>query len=135
MADIQELQRINAVRLTTGDVLAFLTAGAVMRRFHRDDDNDGLVGVDAAYRLLLKDQGEKAFALLSRIQALALLLRDGLPGWSTPNPEPGGGAIASAAVFAAAADHPLVVQDGTYVFDRATFVERVLLKAYPETRA
>jgi hypothetical protein len=135
MADANELQRINAVRLTTGDVLAFLTAGAAIRRFHREDDDDGLVGVDAAYRLLLKDQGEKAFALLSRLQALTLLLREGLPGWSMPNPGADGGAIASAAVFAAAAEHPLVVRDGTYVFERATFLDRVLLKASPETRA
>ena len=135
MANVNELQRINAVRLTTGDVLAFLTAGAAVRRFHPDDESDGLVGIDAAYRLLLNDQAEKAFALLSRMQALALLLREGLPGWSTPNPGPDGGAIASAAVFAAAADHPLIVRDGSYAFERGAFLEHVLFKANPETRA
>lgn len=135
MANANELQRINAVRLTTGDVLAFLTAGAAIRHFHCDDEGDGPVGIEAAYRLLLNDRTEKAFALLSRMQALALLLREGLPGWSTPNPGPDGGAIASAAVFAAAADHPLTVHDGTYVFERGAFLDHVLLKANPETRA
>ena len=68
------------------------------------------------------------------MNALAKLVEErDAPGWTLPK-LPDGSIPTQQAVFTAAAVHPLVEQDGEMVFDRASFLDRVLEVADPEGR-
>lgn len=133
MPDDEALTRINAVKLTTSDMLVFVMAGATLCHLPGDSaDGSEVAAVEATSPFASRDQGQKAFALLSRLQALAELLYEGLPGWASPGNAAPGSSMASRAIFAAAAEQPLVRQGQAYVFDRTAFLERVALIAERE---
>jgi hypothetical protein len=68
------------------------------------------------------------------LNALAKLVKAGdASGWTLPSLSVGS-IPTQEAVFTAAAVHPLVEQDGEFVFDRASFLDRVLEVAEPEGR-
>ena len=134
MVDAEELQRLNAVELDTGDVLAFLKAGVETRR--QTVRTPRHVGVGpAATRFLQREAAGKAMALLCRMQALADLLHQGIPGWANPNSGAGVSAYSNTALFTAAAEHPLTWAGNTYAFERESFLARLLTLADPATRA
>ena len=122
MADEDALHRITAVKLTTSDLLVFVIAGSTFRQLPEHAAADAVAASDASSSS--RDQGQKALALLSRLQALAELLYDGLPGWANPGAATGTG-IASRVIFAAAAEEPLVLKGESYAFERTAFLERV----------
>jgi hypothetical protein len=134
VVDAEELQRLNAVALSTGDVLAFLRAGVETRSLRTRTRRDAGVG-PAATRFLQHEAAGKAMALLCRMQALADLLHEGIPGWVSPDAGPGVSAYSSTALFAAAASHPLTLSGTTYAFDRQSFLERLLAGAESATSA
>ena len=131
LPDEDSLQRINAIKLTTSDLLVFLVAGATLQQLREDVPNPAM-WPNADVKVPPGDQGDKASALLSRMQALAELLYGGVPGWAEPFPTASGRSNASRAIFAAAAEQPLVLHGHTYAFDRTAFFERVALIAEQE---
>jgi len=134
VVDAEELQRLNAVQLSTGDVLAFLKAGVETRRLTTRSVKHTGVG-PAATRFLEQEAAGKAMALLCRMQALADLLHEGIPGFVNEQSGPGVSAYSSTALFAVAAEHPLTLSGNTYAFDRESFLERLLATAESATHA
>ena len=134
MVDTEELQRLNAVELDTGDVLAFLKAGVETRRHTLRTPRHAGVG-PAATRFLEQEVAGKAMALLCRMQALADLLHEGIPGWVNSQSGAGVSAYSSTALFTAAAEHPLTLAGNTYAFEREPFLERLLATAEATTQA
>jgi hypothetical protein len=57
-----------------------------------------------------------------------------LKGWTIPGSRDGG-IFTESAVFAAAAEHPLIERGNDFVFDRKSFLNRVLEVAEPEGHA
>jgi hypothetical protein len=107
--------------------------------YHRDRkpelDDDNFVVAVSLIAEISKGNQKKSQALFYRMQALARLISDeGAPGWTMPK-APDGSMLTKAAVFSAAARHPLVFRDGDFAFDRTSFLDRVLELADPETHA
>jgi hypothetical protein len=135
MSDDEELLgRINAVQVSTDDLLDLAAACDEYRQQHPDREDEGMAGMYIAAQQASRNPA-KAFALWSRMSALAKLLTEqGAHGWTFPNGKGDGGIFAQEAVFAAAAVHPLVQEGNEWVFDRATFLDRVLELAEADAR-
>jgi hypothetical protein len=126
-------------RIEIGDDELLKLAGA-SETYHRDHPGAGSseVGFALIAAHVDGDEPRKAFALWSRMNALAKLLRDGgdgAPGWTLAAKGPDGAVFAQEAVFRAAAVHPLIQQGNEWVFDRASFLDRVLRVAKSEGSA
>jgi hypothetical protein len=136
MSDQELLDRINAVQVSTQDLLDLAAACETHRREHPNREDEGMAGLYIAARCASNDPS-KALAFWSRMNALATLLREhGAPGWTLPNRAADGALFAQEALLAAAAVHPLVqMSDNEWVFDRAGFLDRVLALSNVEGRA
>lgn len=100
-----------------------------------DDEDHSTVGIFLAGQQAKGDY-RKAVALWARMSALASIIKDeGAHGWTFPNGKGDGGVFLREPVFAAAAVHPVIWEKGSEArFDRASFLDRVLALAEPETR-
>jgi hypothetical protein len=80
----------------------------------------------------VKGDFRKAHAIWCRMNALAQIVAAGdAPGWTLPM-LPNGSIPTMAAMFTAAAVHPLIDSQNGPAFDRASFLDRVLEEAEPE---
>jgi hypothetical protein len=87
---------------------------------NRDMEGHALVAV----RLYSNDP-LKVKAIMFRLEALVnLLVDEGASGWTLSLPN--GAVLTQEPVFAAAAVQPLIEQDGNVVFERETFLDKVL---------
>ena len=132
--DAELLGRINGVEVSTNDLLGLAAACDEYRRHNPERDDEGMAGMFIAAQRASHNPA-KAFALWSRMSALAKLLTEqGAHGWTFPTGKNDGGLFAQEAVFAAAAVHPMMQFGNEWVFDRATFLDRVLELADAEAR-
>ncbi|MBI2819957.1 MAG: hypothetical protein HYX73_08255 [Acidobacteria bacterium] len=122
-------ERVNAVAVTTEELLDVAADSA---QLHRQEPQ----GVDAEALMILvvkryHANSKKAFAIFSRMRALAVLIEEQrVPGWTLPALTDGG-VPTPAAVFAAAAKQPLIQRGEELVFEGESFLERVLELAEP----
>lgn len=127
------LARVNAVPVTADDLRAMVDASVEARRA-APEAVDGESSMFFAVRIAHND-GNRAFALWSRMAALALLMEsDGLPGWTLPNRSDDGALFAQDVLLEAAAVHPLTQHGNNLVFERETFLTRVLALSESETQ-
>lgn len=91
------------------------------------DWRDSFVGTTMIAARLSGNAPAKAMALYARMNALARVTREGAKGWVLDERAPDGMALVNDTMFAAAAVEPLTLDsDGEYVFDRDSFLRRVL---------
>ena len=121
--------RVNAVEVTAEELREVVADSA---QLHREEPQG--VGMEALMILVVRRHhanSKKAFAICSRRRALAFLIGEqGMLGWMLPA-FADGSVLTQAAVFDAAACQPLVEYGNELVFERATFLERVLELAEP----
>ena len=122
-------ERVNSVAVTTEELREVAADSA---QLHRQEPQG--VDTEALMILVVKRyhaNSKKAFAIFSRMRALALLIGgEDVTGWTLPALADGAVPTA-AAVFCAAAVEPLIERGEELVFERATFLERVLELAEP----
>jgi len=133
VSDLTLLERVNAVTITSDDMVALVEASNAYMQEHPDEARNGTAAL-----MLAAKQGksaERGVALWSRLSALAQLIdEEGCGGWALPNPAMDDGVFAQDVLFAAAAVHPLVEADEAFVFDRESFLSRAIAMANADTR-
>jgi hypothetical protein len=131
--DVALLAQINAVPVTKADLLALVEDAAN----HRREDPDADPFWSGMARIVARADGnsERAFALWQRMSALARFVEvGGARGWTLPK-SPDGGIWTKEEVFGAAAVHPMIQRGNEWIFDRDSFLERVLALAKSEGTA
>lgn len=112
---------VSRVRITVAWPSRSLTT-FVSESSHEDRDMEG--HALAAVRLYSHDPS-KVKAIMFRLEALAnLLVDEGAPGWTLSLSN--GAVLTQEPVFAAAAVQPSIEQGGNVVFDRESFLDKVL---------
>ena len=123
MPDSRKLiDRINSTLLTKEDIVRVVEE---CQKGHESGSPSDMLGMYTIAELYRGDF-EKASAIYFRMFALAQFLEEeGAPAWTFKTDD--GSYMAEDSVFAATALHPLVERDNDLVFDRKTFLDRVLL--------
>lgn len=135
MSEHQLLDRINAIPITHEDLLALHSASLEYRARDPEVMASGDAGMFLAVRIAHND-ANRAFAPWSRMSALAQLLEaEGAPGWTLPNRSDDGAIFAQDVLLQAAAVHPLVADGNAWVFERESFLARVLALSESDTEA
>ena len=129
MSEETILDLVNNAEITADDLLAVNGATETLPKTSR-----GFEGGMFAVGKICKGDFKKASAIFFKMRALSLLLEseEGIPGWTLPR-LPDGSIPAEEAVFAAAATQPLIEVEDELVFERETFMARVLELAEIET--
>jgi hypothetical protein len=129
------LAEVNAIRIAKDDLLTLTTDCQRWHRDHPDEDHFFEVAMCLIAKRAKRDH-LKAFAIWCRMSALAQLAEAGhVRGWTLPERTADGGILASEAVFEAAAVHPLIQRKREWVFERRSFLHRVLELADSEATA
>lgn len=129
-SDMKMLDELNAIRLTQKDVLRVVKRAA--KEHVKGGDNTDLAICTSV--IVFEKHPEKGKAVYFRLQALARLMKqDSLKGWTITGAEEDG-TFANGAVFAAAAEQPLMLVDGDVSFERESFLKRVLELAESQGR-
>ena len=129
------LAEVNALEIAKEELWEIASDLSASDRESPDAEPCFEAGFTTIARRTKKRRRRRAFAIWSRMEALARLVEDeGAPGWTLPQ-MPDGSILTHRAVFNAAAVHPLVERDGEWVFDRTSFLDRVLELAEPKATA
>ena len=116
------LHRLNGSLVTSEEIVEVNRTAELIHQAGKPAASNGFATITKLYRGDL----DKAAAVYFRIQALArLLVEEGIPGWTLPV-QPEGAIPSEDAVFEAAATEPLVQLGGDIVFDRTSFMNKVL---------
>lgn len=138
-SDLRVLERVNNAVVTAED-LATLVEEVNRRAAENPDLAGDMLGAFTAMALFndksvpVHQTADKVHAVWSRMEALGLLLKDGMPEFALRGAS-GDHWMVDDAVLAAAAVHPLVMRDGRMAFERDSFVRRALALADPKTQA
>jgi hypothetical protein len=123
------LSDLNTVRVKAEDLSKVLAA---VRRAPKGGETNHWTGILTTMRLF-NDSPEEAKAIIFRLQALArIIANDELGDWILGYGTSIMPVIALNAMVSAAADHPLSLINGDVLFEKESFLRRVLECAEPQ---
>ncbi len=123
------LSDLNAVRVKEEDLSKVLVAA---KRAQQEGETDDWMGILTTIRLF-NNSPEQAKAIIFRLQALATMIaNDELGDWILGYGTSIMPSIALNAMVSAAADHPLSIINGDVLFEKESFLRRVLEFAEPQ---
>ena len=123
------LRDLNAVRVKEEDLSKVLTVAKMAQQVSETNDWTGIL---TAIRLF-NNSPEQAKAIIIRLQALATMIaNDELGDWILGYGTSIMPTIALKAILSAAADHPLSMINGDVLFEKESFLLRVLESAEPQ---
>jgi hypothetical protein len=127
-SDLNQLSDLNSVNLKTSELLRVIEVTVKSRKGGR---RGHIMGTIATIRNL--SYSSKATAIIARLQALARMAEKGeLKYWILAEETDFSPTIAHRALISAAARHPLSLRNGEFVFERESFLSKVLELAEPE---
>ena len=126
------LRDLNSVRVKEEDLSKVLAAA---RRAQEESETNDWTGILTTIRLF-DNSPEQAKAIILRLQALATMiandeLGDWIHGYGTSIMP----AISLKALVSAAADHPLSIINGDVLFEKESFLRRILEFAEPQGKS
>jgi hypothetical protein len=123
------VRNLNAVKLSDDELFAAINAAT---EAYDNNECHMMTGVITTMQLFITAP-DKAKAIIFRLQALGLMIEnDELMNWVRMDGDKAVPAIMQKALVSAAADHPLSLIDGDILFEKDSFLRRVLELAEPE---
>ena len=113
------IAKANRTVLSHDEMFTFAKEAGLLDAEDRNFDGHTITAI----RVFDADEN-KVLSVMFRMEALARLVREGIPGW-TGSEQPNGAIMTHAAIFAATGVEPLIERDGKLVFDREAFLRRV----------
>jgi len=113
------IARVNNTVLSEEEMLMLVRETGLLDPKDRDFEGCAITAI----RIFNSDE-DKAFSITFRMRALALLVKEGIPGW-TGLEQPDGAIMTHKAIFIAAGIEPLIGRGRELVFDRKAFLRRV----------
>jgi hypothetical protein len=127
-SDLNLLSDLNSVSLRSSELLRVIEATAKIRKGSRRGHIMGTIAT-----IKNRSYSNKATAIILRLQALAKLAeKNELRHWILAEETDFSPTMAHRALISAAAKHPLSLINGDFVFERDSFLRRVLELAQPE---
>lgn len=113
------IAKVNKTVLSKEEMFMFAEEAGLLGPENRDFTGHAITAI----RLFGANQ-DKSLSIMFRMQALAQLVEEGIPGWTKPE-QPNGAIMTHGALYAAAGVQPLIEKDGDVAFDRKKFLRKV----------
>ena len=130
-SDVVLLSSLNSFRLETSELLRVINATIESHKNRRRSDIMLAIATITDFNW----SSNKATAILVRLRALAKMAeKNELRHWILADETDFAPTIAHRVLISAAAEHPLSLRDGNFVFEKESFLRKVLQLAEPEGR-